>query len=205
MLNAARQCDLLEVRLDPFEKAPAVADLLEAKPKPVIFTCRRARDGGAWIGNEEERLTILRQCIIAKADYVELELDVAGQVRRFGPTKRVVSYTNRDETPANLADIYAEAQTKDPDVVKLVCRARTPEEAWPLVSIMAKQVVPTVVVGLGPCAPLLTVLGRKMGAPWTFAALERGMEAYQDQVTVADLHGVYHYLEIDKNTRFVGV
>ena len=85
MLNASRQCDLIEVRLDCFEKAPDIAELLANKPKPVIMSCRRPKDGGNWTGSEPDRLTLLRQCIVAKADYVEIELDVADQIRLFPP------------------------------------------------------------------------------------------------------------------------
>jgi 3-dehydroquinate dehydratase / shikimate dehydrogenase len=205
MLNAARQCDLLEVRLDRFGKAPEVGEMLAVKPKPVILSCRRPRDGGQWDGSEEERLAILRQCIICKADYVEIELDVADQIRPFPPAKRVISYTNLHETPANIADIYAQAQSKKPDVIKLTTLARTPEEAWPLVQILARAPLPTVVVGLGKSGVMLSVLGAKIGAPWTYAALERGMEAYPDQPTVADLVNVYHYRSIHRSTRLIGV
>jgi 3-dehydroquinate dehydratase/shikimate dehydrogenase len=205
MLNAARQCDLLEVRLDRFGKAPDLSELLSAKPRPVIMSCRRQRDGGLWEGTEDERLALLRQCIISKADYVEIELDVADQVRPFPPAKRVISYTNHNETPANIAEIYAEAQTKKPDVIKLTTLARTPEEAWPLVQILARPPVPTVVVGLGSPGVMLSVLGAKIGAPWTYAALERGMEAHPGQPTVADLVDVYQYRAINKSTRLIGV
>lgn len=205
MLNAARQCDLLEIRLDRFSKDPEVGEFLHAKPKPVIFSCRRPQDGGDWDGTEEERLALLRNCIVAGADYVELELDIAGGIRKYGATKRVISYTNLQETPANVPEIYADAQTKNPDVIKLVTRVKTPEEAWPLVQILAKPAVPTVVVGLGPSSAMLTMLARRIGAPWTYAALERGMEAYPGQLTVAALNTVYRYPDIGRSTRFVGV
>jgi 3-dehydroquinate dehydratase/shikimate dehydrogenase len=205
MLNASRQCDLLEVRLDRFGKAPELSELLTVKPKPVIMTCRRACDGGLWEGSEEERLALLRQCIISKADYVEIELDVADQIRPFPPSQRVISYTNVTETPTDIADIYAEAQTKKPDVIKLTTMARTPEEAWPLVQILARPAVPTVVVGLGKPGVMLSVLGAKIGAPWTYAALERGMESHPDQPTVNDLENVYRYRDINRSTRLVGV
>jgi 3-dehydroquinate dehydratase/shikimate dehydrogenase len=205
MLNAGSQCDLLEVRLDRFGKAPEVGELLAARPKPVIMSCRRPCDGGLWEGSEEERLALLRQCIISKAEYVEIELDVADQIRPFPGAKRVITYTNRSQTPDDLADIYEEAQTKQPDVIKLTTLARTPEEAWPLVQILARQAVPTVVVGLGSPGVMLSVLGAKIGAPWTYAALERGMEAYPGQPTVADLVDVYHYRAIGRTTRLVGV
>src|SRR6516165_9074657 len=126
MLNAARQCDLLEVRLDRFAKAADVGELLAAKPKPVILGCRRVQDGGAWEGSEDERLALLRQCIISKADYVEIELDAAYQIRPFPPAKRVISYTNLQETPWDIADIYDQCRLKNPDVIKLTTKASTP-------------------------------------------------------------------------------
>lgn len=205
ILNASRQCDLLEIRLDHFGKSPEIGPLLEACQKPVIMTCRRQRDGGAWDGTEEERQAILRQCIISKPAYVELEMDIAGKIPRFGPTKRVISYTSLAETPDDVADIYARAQQLDPDVIKLTALARTPEEAWPLVQILARSPVPTVVVGLGKPGIMLTVLGKKIGAPWAYAALEKGMEAHPDQPTVNDLNTIYHYPAIQRTTRMIGV
>jgi 3-dehydroquinate dehydratase/shikimate dehydrogenase len=205
MLNASRQCDLLEVQLDRFERAPDVKELLENKPKPVILSCRRPQDGGQWKGSETERLALLRQCIIDKADYVEIELDVADDIRRLPPAKRVITYTNLKETPADINEIYAEAQRKGADVIKLVTLARTPEEAWPLIQILAKPALPTVVVGLGKPGVMLSVMGRKIGAPWVYAALERGMEAYPGQATVRDLNDVYGYASIGKSTPLVAV
>jgi 3-dehydroquinate dehydratase/shikimate dehydrogenase len=205
MLNAGRQGDLIEVRLDKFAKAADVAELLAAKPKPVIMTCRRSQEGGDWQGPEEERLALLRHCIISKADYVEIELDVADQIRPFPGSKRVISYTNLRETPADIGDIYQEARTKNPDVIKLMTLARTPEEAWPLVQILAKPALPTVVVGLGKPGLMLSILGKKMGSPWTYAALERGMEAYPGDTTIHALQTVYHYPVIERATRLIGV
>jgi 3-dehydroquinate dehydratase/shikimate dehydrogenase len=205
MLNAGAQCDLLEVRLDRFDHAVNVDELLAARRKPVIMACRRAEDGGDWSGRAEERLTLLRQCVVSKADYVEIELDVADQIQPLPPSKRVIAYTNILETPDYLPEIYREALTKSPDVVKLVIPARTPEEVWPALQILAKPAVPTVVVGLGKPGIMLALLARKMGAPWTYAALERGMEADYGQATVSDLENVYHYRSIERNTPLVGV
>jgi 3-dehydroquinate dehydratase/shikimate dehydrogenase len=205
MFNAGPQCDLLEVRLDRLDQAANIAEILAKKPRPVIMSCRRGEDGGDWLGKEEERLALLRQCVIDKADYVEIELDVADQVRPFPPAKRVISYTNLLETPDNLAEIYREALTRNPDVIKLVVPARSPEEVWPVVQVLARPAAPTVVVGVGKPGIMLALLARKMGAPWAYAALERGMEAYYEQPTVRDLEAVYHYRAIDRTTPFVGV
>jgi 3-dehydroquinate dehydratase/shikimate dehydrogenase len=206
MLNAKMLGgDLLEVRLDCFREAPDVNKLLSVRPKPVIMSCRRVQDGGHWQGTEEERLALLRQCIVDKADYVEIELDVADQIRPFPPSKRVISYTNLRETPPDIADIHAQARAKKADVIKLVTLAMPPERAWPLVQLLARATTPTVVVGLGKPGVMLSVLGKKIGAPWTYAALERGMESYPGQATIHDLEQVYHYRAIDRATRLIGV
>jgi 3-dehydroquinate dehydratase/shikimate dehydrogenase len=205
MVNASAQCDLLDVRLDRFAKAADVGELITHKPKPIILSCRRQQDGGAWRGSEEERLALLRQCIVSKADYVEIDLDVADEIRPFPPAKRVISYTNFRETPSDIAGIYAEAQTKHADVIKLETLARTPEEAWPLLQILAKPALPTVVVGLGKPGVMLSLLGKKIGSPWTYAALEKGMETYPGQPTVRELNEVYHYPAVGRTTRLIGV
>lgn len=205
MLTAAPHADLLEVRLDRFGKAADVKELLSARRKPVILSCRRQKDGGEWDGTEEERLALLRQCVVNKADYVEIELDVADQIRPFPGAKRVIAYTNLGEVPDDIGDIYNAARGKGPDVIKITTLARTPEEAWPLLQILHCSSVPTVIVGLGLPGVMLTVLGRKIGSPWTYAALGRGLEAYPGQPTIEDLESVYHYRAIEKGTRLIGV
>jgi len=206
MLNAASLgADLVEVRLDKFEKDANLTELVAARRKPILFSCRRPQDGGVWQGAEDERLMLLRAGVVAKADYVEVELDAADQVGPFPGCLRVVSYTNLAETPRDIAAIYEQLQTKYPAVIKLTCKADTPEEAWPLVQLLNKPPVPTVVVGIGPAGLMLAMVGRKIGAPWVTAALEKGMEAYPGQPTVSDLVDVYRYRDIGKKTRFVGV
>ncbi|VTS04596.1 type I 3-dehydroquinate dehydratase [Tuwongella immobilis] len=206
ILNAVMLgADMVEVRLDCFEKDPNIGELFANKRKPILCSCRRPEDGGNWDGTEEERLMLLRQAIISGADFVEMEADVADQIRPYPGCKRVIAYTNLKETPADLAEIYEGMLQQKPDVVKIVTRARTPEEAWPLVQLIPKATVPTVVFGLGRPGVMLAVLGRRLGAPWTVAALERGMEAYPGQPTIRDLEQIYRYREIGKGTRFVGV
>jgi 3-dehydroquinate dehydratase / shikimate dehydrogenase len=206
MLNAAQLgADLVEVRLDKFDKDANLTELVAARRKPVLFSCRRPQDGGQWAGTEDERLTLLRAAVVAKADYVEVELDVADQIRPFPGCKRVVSYTNLAETPRDIDAIYEQLQRRGPDVIKVTCKADTPDEAWPLLQLLNKPPVPTVVVGLGPVGPMLALVGRKVGAPWTTAAIEKGMEAYPEQPTVRDLGEVYRYRDIGRKTRFVGV
>lgn len=205
MLNAGRRCDLIEIRLDRFQKPPDVKALLEACPKPAIVSCRRRQDGGDWAGSEEARLALLRQAVLEKAAYVEIEFDCIDQVRRYGDTKRVLAFTNMTEVPEDIERIYEKACRQDIDVVKLTVPTRTPEEAWPVLKIVAKGKVPTVAVGLGRNGIMLNVLGRRYKAPWTYAALEKGMEAYPGMPSIFELEEAYDYRSIDSKTPLLAV
>ncbi len=206
MLNAAMLgADMIEVRLDKFEKDANLTELIAARRKPVLFSCRRPQDGGEWAGANDERLILLRSAVMAKADYVEVELDVADQIRPFPGCKRVVSYTNLHETPKDIDSIYDQLQTKKPDIIKVTCKVSTPEEAWPLLHLLNKPPVPTVIIGQGTAGLMLAFIGRKVGAPWISAAMEKGMEAFPAQPTVRDLDEIYRYRDIGPKTRFFGV
>src|SRR5262249_4857398 len=125
---AKRGAEFLELRLDFLAKAPDFKRLLANKPCPWVATVRPPADGGRWSGSEEARLMLLRQATVAGFDWVDLETDVADSMRRFGAVKRIVSYHNRDEVPADLEKIYEKMCKQDADVVKIAVRAQQPSD-----------------------------------------------------------------------------
>ncbi|MFN0053617.1 MAG: type I 3-dehydroquinate dehydratase [Planctomycetales bacterium] len=206
LFNAAPQCDLIEFRLDRLGKEPDIKEMMDGISKPLLVSCRRKEDGGAWDGTEEERLLQLRTAIIAGPAYIELEADIADKVPRFGNTKRVISYTDLQRPLKDLEPIISDAAMKKADVVKLVGQTPTLDAAWPLLaSVTKKREIPVVGMGLGRPGVMFSLLAHKHGAPWTYAALERGMEALPGQVTVSELEETYRWRDIGSQTRFVGV
>tara|TARA_B100000029_G_scaffold501233_1_gene574220 strand:- start:723 stop:2153 length:1431 start_codon:yes stop_codon:yes gene_type:complete len=210
LLNASRQGDLIELCLDHLVKSPDIADLVEAVDKPILVACRRSQDGGQWTGSEEERLQLLRQAIVAEPEWIELDLDIASQVPRYGKTQRVVAYTSLYQplgaSRAEIDQIFEKAQKADADVVKFTWPTPTLEAAWPLLSVVSQsRDLPVVGMGLGDCGLTFSLLGRKYGSPWIYAALERGMEAYEGQPTVGDLDEVHRWREIRTSTKFIAV
>lgn len=206
ILNAARNADLVEVCLDHLAKEPDIPDLIEGISKPLLLSCRRQQDGGHWEGTEEQRLALLRMAIVAGPDYVELELDVAKSIPRFGKTKRVISITRMDRALGNVEDLIEEAKKANADVVKFTWPTPTIDAAWPLLAAVSKKRdIPVVGFGIGRGGVTFSLLGQKHGSPWMYAALEKGMEAFEGQSTVWDLDDIYGWREIDTHTRFVGV
>lgn len=206
LFNAAPQCDLIEFRLDRLGKEPDIKEMMEGISKPILVSCRRQEDGGAWDGSEEERLVQLRTAIIAGPAYVELELDIADKVPRFGNTKRVVSVTDTQRPLRDLEPSIDEAVRAKADVIKFVGPTPTLDAAWPLLAtVTKKRNIPVVGMGLDRPGVMFSLLARKYGAPWIYAALEKGLEAHPGQATVSELEEIYRWRDIGPQTRFVAV
>lgn len=207
LLNAAARCDLVELGLDHLIKEPNVAELMEDIPKPMLISCRGKEQGGAWEGTEAERVTLLRQAIVAGPAYIELDLEIAKSIPRFGRTKRVISYTSLDRPlSTNIDAIFEQAKKLNADVVKFTWPTPTLEAAWPLLSAVSKKrEIPVVGMGLGRTGLTFSLLGRKYGSPWIYAALEKGMEAFPGQATVFEMDETYGWRSINAQTRFLAV
>src|SRR5882724_1175057 len=112
---AKRGARLIELRLDFLAKAPDFKRLLANRPCPLVVTVRRPQDGGRWAHSEEARRMLLRQAIVSGFDWVDLETDIADDIRRFKDVQRIVSYHNLREVPADLEKIHERMCQQDPD------------------------------------------------------------------------------------------
>ncbi len=206
ILNASRHGDLIEVCLDKLIKQPDIGDLIAGFDKPILISCRRKQDGGQWEGSEEDRLQLLRNAIIAGPAYIELELEIADKIPPFGDVKRVVSINSLDRPLGKIDSIFDNARNARADVVKFTWPTRTLDEAWPLLAAVSqKRELPVVGIGLGDSSLTFSLLGRKFGSPWVYAALEKGMEAHEGQKTVWELRESFSFDDIARKTRFVGI
>ena len=206
LLNASRNCDLIELCLDHFINEPNVGELLRFVDKPILVSCRSERDGGKWKGTEQERVQLLREAIVAGPAYVELDLDIAAGIPRFGKTKRVISWTSLNRPLLKFDDAYQQCRDAKADVVKFTWLTEDLDAAWPLLAAVTQpREVPIVGLGVGRAGLTFSLLGRKYGSPWIYAALERGMEAFPAQSTVWQLREDYRWNDIDGRTSFLGI
>src|SRR5262245_55747422 len=140
---------LIEVRLDFLAKAPDFKRLLANRPCPFVATVRRPKDGGRWSGPEDARRTLLRQCIVAGFDWIDLETDVIDSIPRFQKVKRIVSLHDMRGIPDDLEKIYGRMCTQDADVVKIAVTAHSPADNIRVLKLMQNAPKPTVAFCMG--------------------------------------------------------
>jgi len=202
---AERGAKLVEYRLDWLGRRPEAAKLLKGRPTPVVATCRRREDRGRWSGDEDKRLEILREAIVAGAEYVDLEVDIAKKIPRYGSTKRIVSYHNFDETPADLDKIHAKLVECDPDIVKLVTMANWPSDNARLLDLVRRSDVPMVGFCMGELGVVSRILCGKFGSPFTYATFSSERELAPGQLSFDEMKGKYRFDDINRDTEVFAV
>ena len=202
---ASAGADLVELRIDWLSRVPELNRLLKDRPTPTIVTCRRKEDSGRWRGSEDERITLLRSAIVAGVEFVDLEVDVAPKIPRYGKTKRIVSYHNFDETPENLEEIYEEMCQQDADVIKIVTMANSPVDGVRMLSLVQNAKTPTVGFCMGEFGLFTRVLCGKFGSPFTYASFSSERELAPGQLSFKDMVEIYRYDQINEKTSIYGV
>lgn len=190
-----RGAQFLELRLDFMAKAVDFKRLLPHKRCPWVATLRRHTDGGRWKGTEDERKMVLRQAHVAGFDWVDLETDIADEIKRFRDIKRIVSYHNFNETPDDLETIYERMAKQDADVLKVVTLAQHPKDCLRVLNLIRNAKRPTVGHCMGEIGVPSRILSLKYGAPFLYAAFnkERGIAP-----GLPSMEEVQRYFQVDR-------
>ncbi len=196
---------LVELRLDYIQGEVQVKRLLKDRPCPAIVTCRRKSDGGRWDRSEEARLQLLRLAIVEGADYVDLEDDVAGGIRRFGKTKRIVSHHDMLRTPPDLADLHAAMASLDADIVKIATMANHPSDNLRMLDLIRGASVPTVGICMGDIGVPTRILCGRAGSPFVFATFNDERALAPGQIAWRTMRDLYRFDAIGRDTRMYGV
>lgn len=204
--EAARQgADMIELRLDFLAKAPDFKRLLADKPCAMMATVRRPKDGGRWRGTEEQRFMLLRQAIVGGFDWVDLEMDIANSIPRFGKVRRVVSYHNFRGIPDDLEEIHGKMCEQDADVVKIAVAAHHPQDNLRVLKLLDGSPKPTVAFCMGEIGFPSRLFGASFGQPFTYAAFNKERGIAPGLPSFEEMRKLYRYEQITAETPFFGV
>ena len=197
--------DLVELRIDCLRRDADLKRILKDRPTPLVFTIRRGVDGGLWRGNEEKRQQLLREAIALGVDYVDLEMDIADKIRRFGKTKRIISYHDLKTTPVDVADMAEKCEDLDPDIVKVATSASTLAEASRVLHLGVTGKFPTIPIAMGEIGIFTRILGAKFGSPFTYAGFNPERVFAAGMLHHPVINKDYCFNQIDSQTEIYGV
>jgi 3-dehydroquinate dehydratase/shikimate dehydrogenase len=171
----------------------------------MVFTVRRGADGGLWRGPEDKRQRLMREAIVAGVDFIDVEMDVAREIRRFGKTQRIISYHNLKQTPPDLLSYAQQCEEMDADVVKIACRAHSLADAMKILQVASKMETPTIAIAMGEIGSFTRVLGAKYGAPFTYANFNVDRSFAPGMYRFDELKRDFFYDEINAETEVYAV
>lgn len=227
--------DAVELRLDLCDGVTdeVVRRIREtgALTKPLILTIRSAGEGGAWEGDDADRVSRLIE-LGPVADYIDVELALwnrsanirqkiglalarAGHITQTGGKEEIEQAARRrlilsrhDTTtrPANLhSDLVDMLSARECDAPKLAWRARTVRDNFEAFDLMRESPKPPIVICMGDVGIASRVLSKKFGALGTFASLTSDTTTASGQATVAQMRTLYRWDQITARTKVFGL
>jgi len=208
--------DLVELRLDLLTKAErARAAAFRAQvPVPVVFTFRRERDGGAFVGKESDRVACFRKLLTALAalpareTYVDFEEDFRvselASLADCAEVRIVRSLHDFTGPVRNLARRLRALVKGTDEIAKIAFKPRTLGDVARLFEETRDLTdVPHVVCAMGPKGAASRVLAARSRSLWTYASV--GGLAELGHLTPHELVRTYRIRTVTRDAALYGV
>ena len=204
--------DILELRLDLMSDYD-LDGLLAASTKPCIVTNRTKREGGQFSGSEEERIEVLKEAIVAGAEYVDIETSTPKELLKpflesEHNSKVILSYHNFTDTPEEIEHLYDLMCGMPADILKIVTYARDINNNLSLFNLIhraKKDGKKLIALCMGEKGEVSRILSPLLGAFLTFGSLETGKETAPGQITGTSLRDIYRVCDKRNAFKIFGV
>jgi molybdopterin-synthase adenylyltransferase len=212
-LEASGGADGIELRVDSIAR-PDLSRLREEVGKlgkPILLTCRSRREGGAFEGDEDERLALLRRAIDVGFDFVDLEIEsLSAPVDRdsSGRVRIVLSHHDFERLPPNAEELVDRALDLGADIVKIAAKVSSLGDSLRLAELgervraAGKDFAP---VFMGPSGTSARILAPVLGARFAFAPVAGARATGPGQVRLDELVELYRFSAIGQGTEIYGV
>ncbi len=201
--RANRLADLIELRVD-YLRRPDLGVLFRAARKPLIVTNRRREEGGRSREKEENRVGILKEAASRGADFVDVEARTERSLlqdlmKNSKGASIILSLHDFRKTPPlnELRHLFRLMMSWEPEVIKIVTRARTMEDNLTILSLIPyarERGQGIVAFCLGEKGKASRVLAPLLGASWTYASLSTGESSAPGQLRAREMRGILEKL-----------
>ncbi len=187
---------LAELRLDMLALTIEEVQQLFSHDCKMIATCRE--------GNlsPSERFELLKEAIKSGADYVDVDIDmeeelaeaVLKQAEKYG-AKVIMSFHDHERTRSRseLDAILESCFAKGADLSKIACQVNDHKDASRLLGLLDND-NKIIVIGMGPKGRFVRLAAPMLGAPFTYACVDRGSETADGQIPYGEMVEMYEVL-----------
>lgn len=216
MERATQWADFIEIRLDKLLHFDmhSIALIEKHAACPLIWTLRKASQGGYFQGSEELRFNLLRSLLLhIQPAFIDIEADIPkaifSDLQKLSPqTQWIISWHCLTETPRDLEVLYQEMIHLPGTYYKIVTFAQSSIDALRMLNLTLKlNREKSHLCGLcmGELGQSTRILGPMTGQPLTFASLEKGKETAPGQLTAEELVTTYRFREMNQQTELLGL
>lgn len=188
--------DVVELRLDGLRHTDGWEKLLRADI-PMIVTNRPKREGGNFLGKENDRLKLLMDAVERGVACVDVELSTKNQnlkklIReaKSNDVTTMLSYHNLKQTPGIdfLIKKAKRAADEGCDIVKIVTFAKKPQDALKVLDFLIrarkKIDVPLIAFAMGSAGRFSRIVSPMLGSPIVYASVDEATAPGQFSVSV---------------------
>jgi len=220
-LDCARSkgAEAVEIRADVLTQpnVDSVLKMARAVQKaklPVIVTCRDKTEGGFREVDPSLRLSILRESVLAGADFIDIEYEnfkhpdthsVLKAAFEQSETKLILSCHNFDRPFDDLELLYESILATYPDAIpKIVYKARHINDCFAVFDLLRSADRPMIAFCMGAAGQISRILAKKFGAFLTFASLDDDSATAPGQVSVEQMK-MFGWDRQDADTEIFGL
>jgi 3-dehydroquinate dehydratase-1 len=196
-LSVLEQIDMAEIRLDMTQLTLEQVSQIFSLNKKLIAAYRPLK------GKEEDQKQQLKAAVEAGADYLDIEFECGDEYRKdmiaFAHRHNcdvIISYHNYECTPdlEDLRKIVTECFKKGADLAKIATMVKTNTDNAEILSLynMPGRVV---AFGMGNLGKITRIVAPFLGAEFTFAAMDEGIETAPGQIKYSIMKAAIQQIE----------
>lgn len=210
-VGLAKQAHMVEFRFDYLDEweMDALAMLRQSVDRPVIFTLRKASQGGAFKLDEPTRLERLEMLASLSPDYIDIEIDVPlnfveSLKEQFPKVKLIRSCHDLSGTPKDLDQLLRSLVHASFDGFKLVTTAKDAVDGARLMAWakphLAKHKNLTV-FAMGAPGQFTRILSPILGAHLSYAAVTQHLMAATGGLSISEAAELYRLKKLNDASR----
>ena len=209
IIEGNKEGEALEFRLDLFDDLSHISKLRSACSLPVIFTLRKASQGGSFKEAEEVREKTVLELLKLHPDYVDIEYDCdlkfIHRIRQDFPEIGVIcSYHDFEKTPEDLKGILDEMNQIPAAIYKIATYANSSLDSLRMLTLVRDEREKGAQIAgmcMGEKGEITRILAPIFDSLIAYAPLKGEGETAPGQVRVDKLEKIYHFSLLNRETK----